>query len=54
MPPAVAAQPVDGVGLLRAEFLVADALGGVHPRALRERGGGAEFVDRMAGSLLQI
>ncbi len=27
----VAAQPVDGVGLLRAEFLVTDALGGVHP-----------------------
>ncbi len=27
----VAQQPVDGVGLLRAEFLVTDALGGVHP-----------------------
>ena len=31
----VAALPVDGVGLLRAEFMVADALGGVHPRLLR-------------------
>ena len=27
----VAARPVDGVGLLRAEFMVTDALGGVHP-----------------------
>ena len=27
----VAAQPVDGVGLLRAEFMVTDALNGVHP-----------------------
>ena len=31
---AVAALPVDGVGLLRAEFMITDALGGVHPRAL--------------------
>ncbi|MCO8127770.1 phosphoenolpyruvate synthase [Acidimicrobiia bacterium EGI L10123] len=51
---AVAAQPVDGVGLLRAEFMITDALGGVHPRALLERGGRAEFLDRMAGSLLRI
>jgi pyruvate, water dikinase len=28
----VAALPVDGVGLLRAEFLLSDALGGTHPR----------------------
>ena len=28
----VAAMPVDGVGLLRAEFMVTDALKGVHPR----------------------
>jgi pyruvate,water dikinase len=51
---AVAAQPVDGVGLLRAEFMITDALGGVHPRALLERGGRAEFLDRMAASLLRI
>ncbi|MEO6628148.1 MAG: putative PEP-binding protein, partial [Aquihabitans sp.] len=50
----VAAQPVDGVGLLRAEFLVTDALGGVHPRALLARGGADEFVDKMAESLLRI
>jgi pyruvate,water dikinase len=30
----VAAMPVDGVGLLRAEFMVTDALQGVHPRKL--------------------
>jgi pyruvate,water dikinase len=51
---AVAAQPVDGVGLLRAEFMIADALGGVHPRALLARGGRADFLDRMGDSLLRI
>ncbi len=50
----VAALPVDGVGLLRAEFMVTDALGGVHPRALLERGEQGTFVDRMAESLLRI
>ena len=30
----VAALPVDGVGLLRAEFMITEALGGKHPRAL--------------------
>ena len=46
--------PVDGVGLLRAEFMVADALGGVHPRLLLERGQQQTFVDEMAASLLRI
>jgi pyruvate,water dikinase len=50
----VAAMPVDGVGLLRAEFMLTEALGGVHPRELIARGGRAEFVDRMASTLLQI
>lgn len=50
----VAARPVDGVGLLRAEFMVADALGGVHPRLLMERGEEQRFVDSMAESLLTI
>jgi pyruvate,water dikinase len=50
----VAAMPVDGVGLLRAEFLVTDALGGMHPRALLERGGRSEFIDKMSASLLRI
>jgi pyruvate, water dikinase len=34
--------------------MVTDALGGVHPRALLERGGRDEFLDRMSGSLLEI
>ncbi|HEV7204167.1 MAG TPA: phosphoenolpyruvate synthase [Jatrophihabitans sp.] len=50
----VAALDVDGVGLLRAEFMVADALQGVHPRALLERGEQQTFVDAMSHSLLQI
>ncbi len=44
----VAAQPVDGVGLLRAEFMVTDALGGVHPRELSARGAQDEFLTRMS------
>ena len=50
----VASMPVDGVGLLRAEFMVADALQGVHPRLLMERGEEHQFVDKMAASLLTI
>jgi pyruvate,water dikinase len=50
----VATQPVDGVGLLRAEFMVTDALGGVHPRELLARGGRDEFVSAMSTSLLRI
>jgi pyruvate, water dikinase len=51
---AVAMQPVDGVGLLRAEFLVTEALGGVHPRRLLAEGRQQEFVDSMRESLLTI
>jgi pyruvate,water dikinase len=46
--------PVDGVGLLRAEFMITDALGGVHPRELIARGGREEFLTRMSASLLRI
>jgi pyruvate,water dikinase len=49
-----AALAVDGVGLLRAEFMVADALGGVHPRRLIERGEQQTFIDAMTRSLLRI
>ena len=35
----VAAQDVDGVGLLRAEFILTEALGGRHPRPDRPRRG---------------
>jgi pyruvate,water dikinase len=50
----VASLPVDGVGLLRAEFMVTDALGGVHPRRLLERGDERTFIESMAKSLLRI
>ncbi|MFD8496065.1 phosphoenolpyruvate synthase [Amycolatopsis sp. NPDC059657] len=50
----VAAQAVDGVGLLRAEFLLTEALGGRHPRDLIAHGEEESFVDAMAASLLRI
>lgn len=50
----VAALDVDGVGLLRAEFMVTDALGGVHPKLLIERGEQKTFVNKMASSLVRI
>ena len=50
----VAALDVDGVGLLRAEFMVTDALKGVHPKLLLARGEQRTFVDAMASSLLRI
>ncbi len=43
--------PVDGVGLLRAEMMVLEALGGDHPRTLLEEGRGEDFVARMADGL---
>jgi pyruvate,water dikinase len=46
-----AAMDVDGVGLLRAELMVLEALEGVHPRLLLEEGRGEEVVDRMADAL---
>ncbi|MBN9682692.1 MULTISPECIES: phosphoenolpyruvate synthase [unclassified Corallococcus] len=49
-----AALPVDGVGLLRAEFMLTEALGGVHPRKLIAGGGSREFVERMSQALLTI
>jgi pyruvate, water dikinase len=49
-----AAQAFDGVGLLRAEFMLTDALRGVHPRQLLAQGGTAEFLDAMSKSLLRI
>ncbi len=42
---------VDGVGLLRAELMIVEALEGEHPRALMERGESEVFVERMADSL---
>jgi len=50
----VAALPVDGVGLLRAEFLVTEALDGEHPRRLLTQGRSREFIERMHHSLGRI
>ena len=50
----VAQQAVDGVGLLRAELMVTEALGGEHPAAMLRRGQQDEFVRRMAASLLTV
>jgi pyruvate,water dikinase len=46
--------PVDGVGLLRAELLLTDALGGVHPQRLIATGRSLEFVERLTAALLPI
>ncbi len=42
---------VDGVGLLRAELMVIEALDGKHPRQLIEQGRGEEFVERVGEAL---
>jgi len=46
-----AALDVDGVGLLRAELMVIEALEGTHPRLLIEQGRTGEFVERMTAGL---
>jgi pyruvate,water dikinase len=47
----VAARDVDGVGLLRAEFMMLQALEHMHPRAFLAQHSGDEFVERMAQGL---
>jgi len=46
---AVAARHVDGVGLLRAEFMIAQI--GEHPRHMIKEGRGKEFADKLAQGL---
>jgi pyruvate, water dikinase len=46
-----AALDVEGVGLLRAELMVVEALDGTHPRLLMEQGRDEEFVERMSDAL---
>jgi len=46
-----AALAVDGVGLLRAELMLLEALDGQHPRLLIEHGRSEELVTHMAGAL---
>jgi pyruvate,water dikinase len=48
----VAAENVDGVGLLRAEFMIAGI--GKHPKWLLKQGRGQEFVDALAKGLRKV
>lgn len=50
----VAAHHVDGVGLLRAEFMLTEALSGRHPRDLIARGEQGKLVDAMVASVGRI
>ncbi|MGK2958146.1 MAG: phosphoenolpyruvate synthase [Acidimicrobiales bacterium] len=50
----VAALPVDGVGLLRAEFMIADALGGLHPRYALAKGSREQFVSALSAALVRV
>jgi pyruvate,water dikinase len=50
----IAARDVDGVGLLRAEFMMMSALQGVHPRELIVRDQTDGFVRRMTEGLTTI
>ena len=50
----VAAADADGVGLLRAEFLIMDALGGLHPRTMIARGLHEKYVTEMSSALSRI
>ena len=48
----VAQMPVDGIGLLRAEFMIIEACEGTHPRRFVEEHGDETFVERMYKNLL--
>ena len=50
----IASLDVDGVGMLRAEFMITDALGGVHPKLLIERGQRSRFIDALVEPLLTV
>jgi pyruvate, water dikinase len=50
----VAALPIDGVGLLRAELLLTEALEGRHPRAVVAAGSAEDFIAKMSASVLRI
>lgn len=45
----ISAYPVDGIGLLRAEFIIAHI--GKHPKKFIEEGKGKEFTDRLADDI---
>lgn len=48
----VAKQPVDGVGLLRAEFMIAEL--GEHPKAMVQAGRGEEYVNKLTDGIRTI
>ncbi|CAN5852191.1 phosphoenolpyruvate synthase [soil metagenome] len=50
----VAAQDVDGVGLLRAEFLLTEALGGQHPQDVIADGRQKQLVEAMVTAIDRI
>jgi pyruvate, water dikinase len=50
----IAQRDVDGVGLLRAEFMMVEALEHMHPRAFLKERSEDEFVERMASSLREF
>lgn len=50
----VAGRDVDGVGLLRAEFLLLSALANTHPQQMLEERRGEQFVARMAEGIGRI
>jgi pyruvate,water dikinase len=50
----VAAEDVDGIGLLRIEFLVLSVTGNTHPRKLLQERRGDEFRDRLADNLARF
>ena len=54
MAESVAAQDVDGVGLLRAEFMLTQALSGRHPRDLIAHGEQSDLVDAMVAAIGRI
>jgi pyruvate,water dikinase len=51
---AAAARDVDGVGLLRAETMLTDALGNRHPRDLIARGEQESLVDKLATAVGRV
>jgi len=51
---AAAATGADGVGLLRAEFMLTESLGGRHPRDLLASGEEQSMVDAMVSSISRI
>jgi pyruvate,water dikinase len=51
---AVAVQGADGVGLLRAEFMLTDAFDGRHPRDVIARGEQDTFIDKMGAAVGRI